>query len=336
MEFTRHPPGPKANHCRCLPPLPRLLPAPKRIWGWDRAAPGSAPGIVSATREKLRKHTRTARCGGGGGKWSSLWRAAECGAGLFWGRELSCSACVGIRMQTLCRITCPGSSVLRTAQCRDSHVAVPNGHSCIPARVCLNTSRSTESVKKKKKGKRRKGGGGKGSVWIPRSLFARLGSDPAKCTPQLSLSRQIIPGGGSAGGGRGGEKPPVRCIIARLPMEEAKHQSFPAASLRLPTPPTPHPVTPRPGFKGCAEKLSPPQPSISAGLPPPPFPAPRRPGAARQPLRARRGRRGASPGSAAAAVARATRAWQSRALKVIRSELLFPLMIYALTVGRRN
>lgn len=265
-----------------------------------------------------------------------MWRAAECGAGLFWGRELSCSACVGIRMQTLCRITCPGSSVLRTAQCRDSHVAVPNGHSCIPARVCLNTSRSTESVKKKKREKGERGGGGKGSVWIPRSLFARLGSDPAKCTPQLSLSRQIIPGGGSAGGGRGGEKPPVRCIIARLPMEEAKHQSFPAASLRLPTPPTPHPVTPRPGFKGCAEKLSPPQPSISAGLPPPPFPAPRRPGAARQPLRARRGRRGASPGSAAAAVARATRAWQSRALKVIRSELLFPLMIYALTVGRRN
>lgn len=63
----------------------------------------------------------------------------------------------------LCRITCPGSSVLRTAQCRDSHVAVPNGHSCIPARVCLNTSRSTESVKKKKKnGEREKRGGGAG------------------------------------------------------------------------------------------------------------------------------------------------------------------------------
>lgn len=112
-----------------------------------------------------------------------------------------------------------------------------------------------------------------------RARFARLGSDPAKCTPQLSLPRQIMPGGGSAGGGRGGEKPPARCITARLCVQEAEPRSSPSP-----------PGQPR-SHKLCAGRAR----SISAGL----------------------GR------------ARATRAWQSRALKVIRSELRFPAVTYA-------
>lgn len=44
--------------------------------GWDTGAPGSAVGIVSARREKLRKHTRT----DGGGGAVVVENGALCGA----------------------------------------------------------------------------------------------------------------------------------------------------------------------------------------------------------------------------------------------------------------
>lgn len=189
-------------------------------------------------------------------------------------------------------------------------------------------------------------GGEEGSVWIPRSLFARLGSDPAKCTPQLSLSRQIIPGGGSAerrGGGGAGEEERNPRSVASLHDSLRRRQST-SHFQPLPLPSRPTTTTPRPGFKPYAEKktqLSPPQRSIPAGgrHPPGPGRAPRRPRPRSPPAPAPgrsvptlcppRLRRRFARSAAAAAVARATRAWQSRALKVISSELLFPLMIYA-------
>lgn len=141
-EFTRTAGSSKPNHYIFSFLFP-LLPAPKRIWGWDTGAPASAPEIVSATREKAAQ-THTHRGGWGGGKGGLCGALQSAELGFFGAGSSAVVLVLASGCKPFCRITCPGSSVLRTAQCRDSHVAVPNGHSCIPARVCLNTSRSTE------------------------------------------------------------------------------------------------------------------------------------------------------------------------------------------------
>lgn len=69
--------------------------------GGQGSAPGFTPALCAAEGRPDSAHR---------GKNGALCGAAERGAGLFWGRELSCSACVGIRMQTL-----GGSHVLAPA-----------------------------------------------------------------------------------------------------------------------------------------------------------------------------------------------------------------------------
>lgn len=111
--------------------------------GGTREPPHRLLRLSQPHAKKLRKHTRT-EGGGGGGKGGLCGALQSAELGFFGAGSSAVVLVLASGCKPFCRITCPGSSVLRTAQCRDSHVAVPNGHSCIPARVCLNTSRSTE------------------------------------------------------------------------------------------------------------------------------------------------------------------------------------------------